>query len=71
VVTVSGDGGFGYAIGELSAGIIADQFGLAAAINAIAALTFLSGVVVAVLMCERAAGSGPAASGEMISAPQP
>lgn len=40
----------GYAIGALSAGIIADQFGLAAAIVAIAALTFLSGVVVAVVM---------------------
>jgi MFS family permease len=40
----------GYAIGALSAGIIADQFGLAAAIVAIAALTFLSGVIVAVVM---------------------
>lgn len=46
----------GYAIGALSAGIIADQFGLAAAINAIAVLTFISGVVVAVFMQERAAG---------------
>jgi len=52
----------GYAIGALSAGIIADQFGLAAAIIAIAALTFISGVVVAVLMQESAAGSGPATS---------
>jgi MFS family permease len=40
----------GYAIGALSAGIIADQFGLAAAIIAIAALTFVSGVVVAAFM---------------------
>jgi MFS family permease len=40
----------GYAIGALTAGIIADQFGLAAAIVAIAALTFLSGVIVAVVM---------------------
>jgi MFS family permease len=40
----------GYAIGALAAGIIADQFGLAAAIVAIAALTFLSGVIVAVVM---------------------
>jgi MFS family permease len=42
----------GYAIGALSAGMIADQFGLAAAIIAIAALTFMSGVVVAVFMRE-------------------
>jgi MFS family permease len=40
----------GYAIGALSAGLIADWFGLAAAINVIGALTFLSGVVVAMLM---------------------
>ncbi len=37
----------GYAIGALSAGLIADFFGLAAAIGAIAALTFISGSVVA------------------------
>ncbi|TIT84552.1 MAG: MFS transporter, partial [Mesorhizobium sp.] len=42
----------GYAIGALSA---ADFFGLAAAITAVAALTFLSGVVVALLMNERRA----------------
>jgi MFS family permease len=46
----------GYAIGALSAGIIADQFGLAAAIVAIAALTFLSGVIVAVVMESRPGG---------------
>jgi MFS family permease len=40
----------GYAIGALSAGMIADQFGLAAAIVAIAVLTFLSGVIVALVM---------------------
>jgi MFS family permease len=45
----------GYAIGALSAGIIADKFGLSAAISSIAALTLISGVVVAVLMRERAA----------------
>jgi MFS family permease len=44
----------GYAIGALSAGIIADVFGMAWAIGAIAALTFLSGAVVAVLMRDRA-----------------
>ncbi len=43
----------GYAIGALSAGLIADRFGLSWAIAAIAALTFLSGTVVAVAMQER------------------
>jgi MFS family permease len=43
----------GYAIGALSAGIIADLFGLAWAIGAIAGLTFLSGVVVAFVMQEK------------------
>ena len=40
----------GYAIGALSAGLIADRFGFAAAILAIAALTFLSGAIVAIAM---------------------
>jgi MFS family permease len=43
----------GYAIGALSAGIIADQYGLSAAIFAVAALTFMSGAVVAIFMRER------------------
>lgn len=43
----------GYAIGALSAGLIADLFGFAAAITAVGALTFLSGVVVALMMQER------------------
>jgi MFS family permease len=43
----------GYAIGALSAGLIADRFGFAAAILAIAALTFVSGAIVAVVMRER------------------
>ena len=47
----------GYAIGALSAGIIADIFGMAWAIMAIAALTFFSGAIVAVLMRERAGNS--------------
>lgn len=47
----------GYAVGALSAGIIADIFGMAWAIGTIAALTFLSGAVVAVLMRERAGHS--------------
>jgi len=40
----------GYAIGALSAGLIADLFGMVWAIGTIGALTFLSGVVVAVVM---------------------
>src|SRR4029078_9144946 len=43
----------GYAIGALSAGIIADRFGLSAAIKSIASLAFLAGAGVAVLMRER------------------
>lgn len=42
----------GYAIGALAAGLIADFFGLSWAIGSIAALTLLSGAVVAVLMQE-------------------
>jgi MFS family permease len=47
----------GYAIGALSAGLIADRFGLAWAINAIAALTFISGLAAAVLMREASGGT--------------
>jgi MFS family permease len=47
----------GYAIGALSAGLIADRFGLSWAITSIAALTFLSGVIVAIVMQETAKGS--------------
>ena len=43
----------GYAIGALSAGIIADLFGVAWAIGAVGALTFVSGAVVAFVMIER------------------
>ena len=46
----------GYAIGALSAGIIADIFGMAWAIGSIAALTFLSGAVVALVMREKTHG---------------
>ncbi|WIM09104.1 MFS transporter [Enhydrobacter sp.] len=42
----------GYAIGALSAGIITDLFGAAAAIGAIGVLTFASGAVAAVAMKE-------------------
>jgi predicted MFS family arabinose efflux permease len=43
----------GYAIGALAAGVIADRYGYAAAIYAIAGLTFLSGLIVAVAMREQ------------------
>ena len=43
----------GYAIGALSAGLIADFFGFAWAIGSIAVLTFALGAVVALLMWER------------------
>ncbi len=42
----------GYAIGALLAGIIADLLGMAAAIHVVAALTLLSGLMVAVRMYE-------------------
>lgn len=45
----------GYAVGALAAGLIADQFGLAAAIAVIGALTFLSGMVAAISMQSRPA----------------
>lgn len=48
----------GYAIGALSAGLIADSFGLASAITSIAVLTFFSGAVVAIAMRETVIGSG-------------
>jgi len=47
----------GYAIGALSAGIIADRFGFSWAITSIAALTFLSGAIVAVAMRQADMGS--------------
>jgi MFS family permease len=43
---------FGYAIGALLAGLVADAFGLPAAMSLVAALTFASGVVVAFRMSE-------------------
>jgi len=42
----------GYAIGALLSGLLADAFGIPAAIAAIGALTFLSGVIVAGVMYE-------------------
>jgi MFS family permease len=46
----------GYAVGALSAGIIADTLGISWAIGSVGALTFLSGAVVALYMRERAEG---------------
>ena len=43
----------GYAVGALAAGIIADVFGMVWAIASIAALTFLSGAIVALAMREK------------------
>ncbi|KHK56498.1 hypothetical protein PI86_12525 [Burkholderia sp. A9] len=43
----------GYAIGALSAGLMADRFGFADAILVVAAVTFASGCVVALMMRER------------------
>ncbi|MCO4762914.1 MAG: MFS transporter [Myxococcales bacterium] len=42
----------GYAVGALIAGLLADRFGLTTSIGAVAALTFLSGAIVAVRMRE-------------------
>jgi MFS family permease len=47
----------GYAIGALSAGIIADILGMSWAIGIIAVLTFISGAVAALLMRERLTGT--------------
>jgi MFS family permease len=45
----------GYAVGAVSAGIVADAFGLSWAISSVGALTFLSGAVVAIAMREERA----------------
>jgi MFS family permease len=46
----------GYAVGALTAGVIADTLGISWAIGCVGALTFLSGAVVAVAMQEGAEG---------------
>ena len=43
----------GYAVGALCAGIIADTLGLSWAIGSVGVITFLSGVVVAMLLGEK------------------
>jgi MFS family permease len=49
----------GYALGALLAGLIADALGLPAAMWAVAAITFISGSVVAVRMTETLKRSEP------------
>jgi MFS family permease len=46
----------GYAVGALSAGVIADTLGISWAIGSVGALTFLSGAIVALYMREAAEG---------------
>jgi len=48
----------GYAVGALLAGLVADRFGMSAAVWLVAGLTFLSGVIVAVRMSETRIGAG-------------
>jgi predicted MFS family arabinose efflux permease len=43
----------GYAVGALSAGVVADALGLSWAIGSVGVLTFLSGAIVAVSMREK------------------
>ncbi len=45
----------GYAVGALSAGVIADTLGLSWAISSVGALTFISGAIVAVFLSEKGA----------------
>lgn len=62
----------GYAIGALSAGLIADFFGFSAAILTIGGLTFVSGLIVAAVMREAAketAGVPPEVDLEQCAAP--
>jgi len=54
----------GYALGAILAGVLADRFGLTAAIWAIAALTAASGLVVAVRMYETRPSQPRAAAAE-------
>jgi len=42
----------GYAFGAIIAGVVADAFGLTTAVYVVAAITFLSGMIVAVRMSE-------------------
>jgi MFS family permease len=59
----------GYAVGALLAGLLADLFGMAQAVGAVAALTFATGVMVAVRMPETLHASG--AAGARADRPKP
>jgi MFS family permease len=61
----------GYAIGAILAGITADLLGLPVAMGAVAALTFASGVLVAVRMVETHRRPGPAATPIAAAEPAP
>lgn len=61
----------GYAVGALLAGVIADAAGIPVAIVVIGVLTFLSGVVVAMVMYETLPARYPAASKQNVSVPAP
>jgi predicted MFS family arabinose efflux permease len=50
----------GYAVGAIIAGVIADRFGLSAALWFVAMLTFVSGVIVLLRMRERGENDGDA-----------
>ena len=60
----------GYAAGALLAGLVADAFGLGAAMWAIAALTFISGVVAAARMTETLAARKEFRNGEDLVDPE-
>ena len=53
----------GYAVGALSAGIIADTLGISWAIGSVGALTFISGAIVAVFLSEKGAKDRIASKG--------
>ena len=58
----------GYAVGALLAGVLADLLGISSAIVAIAALTFVSGLVVLTRMYETLPGRRPAADASVRTA---
>jgi MFS family permease len=57
----------GFAVGAIVVGVIADLYGMAAAIWSVAVLTALSGVVVAVRMYETLPSNKPVRTGEGLS----
>ncbi len=60
----------GYAVGALASGLLADAWGIPTAIAAVAALTFVSGLIVALVMYETLnAGRGHAPTATVVSQP--